>query len=353
MYRRLHEQRLRDYVLPVIGRRKLSGSNGVTKHDVLAVKRTMEDAARCCQLIATQKEKELSQNTIKGVLSMLSAMFQAAVDEDEMALNPVRQLGINQRKAKAKPQRRMVIVEPDQIPKLIAAAAEGPHYFGVMVFAALFTGMRLGELRGLRWADVHIHGHNTEKPYIVVRGQLLRRKDEDTGITVFEQRGLKSKDDPVARNLRIPRQLADQLRKWRAASPCSTNEHFVFVTTAGSPPSDSTIRSNFYRARTAASLNPAMRFHDMRDTHASMLIRDGRPITQIAVQARPHQERRVAEPVHNVESLRAPLRRRDLGRRDVRATGSARRRPLERTTTKEPRSVTSLLDRSADILRTG
>ena len=280
--RRLHEQRLRDYVLPVIGRRKLSGSNGVTKHDVLAVKRTME-APPVAASSSRRKRTELSQNTIKGVLAMLSAMFQAAVDEDEMAINPVRQLGINQRKAKAKPQRQMVIVEPDQIPKLIAAAAEGPHYFGVMVFAALFTGMRLGELRGLRWADVHIHGHNKEKPYIVVRGQLLRRKDEDTGITVFEQRGLKSKDDPVTRTLRIPRQLADQLRKWRAASPCSTNEHFVFVTAAGSPPSDSTIRSNFYRARKAASLNPAMRFHDMRDTHASMLIRDGRPITEIAV----------------------------------------------------------------------
>ena len=40
--RRLHEQRLRDYVYPVIGRRRLSGSSGLTKHDVLAVKRTME-----------------------------------------------------------------------------------------------------------------------------------------------------------------------------------------------------------------------------------------------------------------------------------------------------------------------
>ena len=280
--RRLHEQRLRDYVYPVIGRRRLSGSNGVTKHDVLAVKRTME-APPAAASSSRRKKTELSQNTIKGVLAMLSAMFQAAVDEDQMAFNPVRQLGTNQRKPKAKPQRRMVIVEPHEIPKLISAAAEGPHYFGVMVFAALFTGMRLGELQGLRWADAHIHGHNKAKPYIVVRGQLLRHRDEDTGTTVFDQRGLKSKHDHVTRTLRIPRQLAEHLRKWRAASPCSSKQDFVFVSAAGSPPSDSTVRSNFYRARKTAGLNPCMRFHDMRDTHASMLIRDGRPITEIAV----------------------------------------------------------------------
>jgi integrase len=207
----------------------------------------------------------------------------ASVDEDQMAFNPVRQLGTNQRKPKAKPQRQMVIVEPHEIPKLISAAAEGPHYFGVMVFAALFTGMRLGEPQGLRWADVHIHGHNEAKPYVVVRGQLHRQKDEDTGATVFDQRGLKSKDDQVTRVVRIPRQLDEQLRKWRAASPRSTSEDFVFVSAAGSPLSDSTVRANFYRARNAAGLNPTMRFHDMRDTHASMLIRDGRPITEIAV----------------------------------------------------------------------
>jgi integrase len=280
--RRLNEQRLRDYVYPVIGRRRLGGSNGVTKHDVLAVKRTME-APPAAASSSRRKKVELSQNTIKGVLAMLSAMFQAAVDEDQMAFNPVRQLGTNQRKAKAKPQRRMVIVEPHEIPNLISAAAEGPHYFGVMVFAALFSGMRLGELQGLRWDDVHIHGQNKAKPYIVVHGQLLRQKDEDTGTTVFEQRGLKSKHDHITRTLRIPRQLGDHLRRWRAASPRSTGQDFVFVSAAGSPPSDSTIRSNFYRARKAAGLNPAMRFHDMRDTHASMLIRDGRPITEIAV----------------------------------------------------------------------
>jgi integrase len=72
------------------------------------------------------------------------------------------------------------------------------------------------------------------------------------------------------------------LRTPQAASPSSTDPDFVFVSAAGSPPSDSTVRSNFYRARKAAGLNPAMRFHDMSDTHASMLIRDGRPITEIA-----------------------------------------------------------------------
>jgi hypothetical protein len=162
---------------------------------------------------------------------------------------------------------------------------------------------------------------------IFVRGQLHRQKDEDTGATVFDQRGLKSKDDQVTRVVRIPRQLAEQLRKWRAASPRSTSQDFVFVSAAGSPPSDSTVRANFYRARKAAGLNPTMRFHDMRDTHASMLIRDGRPITEIAVRLGHTKKDGSPNPATTLAHYSRLFDAAAFRRRDLRTTGGTRCQP--------------------------
>ncbi|HVS84227.1 MAG TPA: site-specific integrase [Gaiellaceae bacterium] len=280
--RRLNEQRLRDHVYPVIGRKRLGGANGVSKHDVLAVRRSME-APPQARTSSRRTKQELSQNTIKGVIAMLGAMFQEAVDEDLMALNPVRQLGAKQRRPKGREQREMVIVQPDQMGALIRAADDGPPYFGPLIYAALFTGMRQGELLGLRWCDVLIHGADAVRPRIVVRGQLDRRRDPETGRVEFSQRPLKSKGRDVYREIRINPQLAERLRLWRMQSSASTADQFVFVTADGVPPSDSTVRANFYRARGRAGLPAGLAFHHLRDTHASMLIRHGRPITEIAV----------------------------------------------------------------------
>jgi integrase len=278
--RRLNEQRLRDYVYPVIGQRRLGGANGISKHDVLAVKRSME-AEPVSATSSRRRTKELSANTIKGTLSMMSAMFQAAVDEDRLGVNPVRQLGVNQRKPRGRGKRPMVILEQKEIVALIRAAAGSGGYFGPMIATAIYTGMRLGELAGLVWADVRIHGIDRDAPYLVVRGQLLRGFD-DTGRRTFGRRGLKSKGDEVTRQIRIPPSLADRLRTWRAASPSSTDDDFVFVTAAGLPPSDSTVRANFYRARDLVGIDRGMSFHNLRDTHASMLFREGSPITEVA-----------------------------------------------------------------------
>ena len=67
-----YQQRLRDYVYPVIGKKRLNGVNGVSKHDVLTVKRAME-APVVRRSSSHRKKDDLADNTIRGAIAMLSA----------------------------------------------------------------------------------------------------------------------------------------------------------------------------------------------------------------------------------------------------------------------------------------
>jgi len=51
-------------------------------------------------------------------------------------------------------RKNMATLAPEDVPKFLEAARTTPYY--VLLYTALYTGMRLGELLGLRWCDVDL-----------------------------------------------------------------------------------------------------------------------------------------------------------------------------------------------------
>ena len=51
-------------------------------------------------------------------------------------------------------RKNMATLAPEDVPKFLEAARTIPYY--VLLYTALYTGMRLGELLGLRWCDVDL-----------------------------------------------------------------------------------------------------------------------------------------------------------------------------------------------------
>ncbi|MCB1153830.1 site-specific integrase, partial [bacterium] len=124
---------------------------------------------------------------------------------------------------------------------------EGPHAF----FAtAIFTGMRAGELFGLRWADVDL-----ERRLITVR----RSFDKPT------------KSGHV-RHVPILDVLYPVLRSWRLQNA----NDLVFPNAAGNmhTPSPRLVKETFPAILKTAKL-PPMRFHDLRHTFASQWVMRG------------------------------------------------------------------------------
>jgi integrase len=93
-------------------------------------------------------DQEASPTTRKTTLRVLKKIFQIAFEEGHIQRNPVKGLIVKV------PEPKKLVLNGAQAEKLLieAKAARHPLYYHWAM--ALFTGMRSGELYGLRWADI-------------------------------------------------------------------------------------------------------------------------------------------------------------------------------------------------------
>jgi integrase len=145
----------------------------------------------------------------------------------------------------------MVVLTPPEIRRLLDAADEPVR---MLILCAVLTGMRRGELLGLRWEDVDLEGHR-----IFVRRALWRGKF----VT------------PKSRRSRRTIDLAPTLRATLARLSSRFQGGLVFCNADGSPiDPDNFAHRDWARVLRRAELR-RIRFHDLRHTYASLLIAQG------------------------------------------------------------------------------
>src|SRR5437867_4593959 len=145
----------------------------------------------------------------------------------------------------------MQILTPPEIRRLLDAADEPVR---TLLLCAVLTGMRRGELLGLRWEDIDLEGHR-----IFVRRALWRGKF----VT------------PKSRRSRRTIDLAPTLRAALARLPSRFQSGLVFCSPDGEPINPDTFaQRDWARALRRAGLR-RVRFHDLRHTYASLLIAQG------------------------------------------------------------------------------
>lgn len=163
----------------------------------------------------------------------------------------------------------MTVLDADGARRLLEAA-RGDRLYALWLLA-LATGMRQGELLGLRWQDVDL-----ERGALSVRqtAQYVRGR----GITFGAPKTAKG-----LRRLDLTPELVEALRRHRArqaeerlaAGAAYTDHGLVFCTQIGTPMNGGNlVRRDFQRLLQKAGL-PPMRFHDLRHTSASLLLSQG------------------------------------------------------------------------------
>lgn len=140
---------------------------------------------------------------------------------------------------------------------------------GAMIYTALMTGLRLGELSGLRWQDVDLD-----------RGDLhVRRSAQWTpgaGMTYAAPKTTGS-----ARSVALSRKTVNRLRRHRhdqlearlVLGPAYSDDDLVFATAIGTPYNPSNVRRIWLTINRQAGLK--MRFHDLRHAHATLMLQQG------------------------------------------------------------------------------
>ncbi len=247
-----YESSLRVHLLPRFGRMRLAD---ITEDHV-------------AEFIDSLRRQDYAGWTIRARLVVLGRVFSFAVRRGFVNVNPVKGLERGERPTVGRAEMR--ILDRDEIAKVLEAADADRR--GLLA-TATFTGLRLGELLGLTWADVDL-----DAGVVRVRRQL----DRETGERV------EAKTRQAVRDVILIPALGRILREHRLASPHAAEGDSVFASGRGGGLDQTVARSALSRALRAAGLDgddkPKLRFHDLRHTFASLLVAQGGNVVFVARQ---------------------------------------------------------------------
>jgi integrase len=172
-------------------------------------------------------------------------------------------------------EREPRLLTPEQIAVLLKAAGEYRLY--VPILLGLSTGMRRGELCGLRWSDVRL-----DRGTLSVRQTLVR-----IGPGRLEFKSPKTKSG--RRNVKLPTILVEALtaekegqeEARRVLGPTYNAAGLVLCRADGTPQDPATLYSNFQKLLIRLGL-PRMAIHDLRHSHATLLLEEGAHIKVVA-----------------------------------------------------------------------
>ncbi len=216
-------------------------------------------------LLAERQQAGLSARSVWHLRAVLRAALADALRTGQVTRNAA---GLARPPRKAEPY-RVEPMSPDQAGAILDAVAgtelEAP------VSVALWTGLRQGELLGLRWSDIDL-----DRGRLTVTATLQRRGGEwfVEGTKTDRSRRTIHLPEPGVAALAALRQRQREQRL--RAGPAWETRHgdLVFTDAIGQPLNGSTLTHKFRTALDRAGLR-SVRFHDLRHAAATLMLASG------------------------------------------------------------------------------
>ncbi len=221
------------------------------------------------EMVAGLLRAGVGRRSVEYALTVLRVALNRAVRQGRLTINVA--LAATKPRVTAREARPLA---PDEVLRLLDAVAG--DRLEAMWITAVALGLRRGELTGLMWKDIDIAAGTltVARTLHYVPGQAFELREPKTR----RSRRTLALPDVVAAALQDHRrrQLEERLQ---AGAPWKVAE-LVFTTSEGGPLSGSTLVHALHRHCAAAGL-PAIRFHDLRHTAASIMVAGGVPLRTV------------------------------------------------------------------------
>jgi integrase len=208
--------------------------------------------------------------TVRIVHAVLHRALEKAVRYQLILSNPTHGAALPKES-----QGEMRILEPDQVSQFLIAA-KGSR-FEALYYLAITTGMRQGELFGLKWTDLQwqsgkLHIQRQVQNVPGVGWAFVEPKTRSGRRTIHLS-------ENVLQVLREHKQSQEILKQF--AGEHWQENNLIFPSKVGTPFDRSNLRADFNRILDQAGL-PRIRFHDLRHTAASILLNQGVPVIVVS-----------------------------------------------------------------------
>lgn len=203
----------------------------------------------------------MSDENIRKVHTIIKDSLNKAVKWDLINKNPAS-LVDSPKVAKSE----INVWDTDEVKRLLDTTKSSRYYIAFLL--AVTTGMRRGEILGLRWKDINFKDETLHVTQIL----SVDGKRFESG----------AKTRAGVRSISLPDETISELKKHKAminqerllARDIYNNHDLVVCTEIGTPCNPRNLLRTFNNAIEKASLTK-LRFHDLRHTHATLLLKQG------------------------------------------------------------------------------
>jgi integrase len=221
-----------------------------------------------------EEERPLSKSTLHIILSELCKMFSYAVEKKVIATNPALRTGKHYSKVTKDVREDIEVLNAEEVAVFLNSVRQHSSEFYPLFLCALHTGMRSGELAGLRWDDIDFHGK-----FFLLRRQITKRRVEKTKTN--KKRRVDMSDDLAAELSALKkRRQAEYLAMGKNEIPESVFMSRGRLLKGGKrgvakPIDMKNVKDrHFAKCLSKAGLRQ-IRFHDLRHTYATLLLMQG------------------------------------------------------------------------------
>ncbi|MED0736727.1 tyrosine-type recombinase/integrase [Aneurinibacillus thermoaerophilus] len=210
-------------------------------------------------------EEDLSSEYIRFIHSILRSAFNTALKWQLVSKNIMSNVEVPKLKRKEKG-----IWTLEQAQQFLNYAKEKGTRRYIVYLLAIYTGMRRGEIFGLRWKDVDLENGkiSINQTLSWVSGQGL----------IFQEAKTKRSHRSISISDFVVQELKNhklQQRKEKLRIGEAYNDQDLVVASAYGNPMNPRGVTDYFRKLTVEAGLPVIRFHDLRHTHATIMLKLG------------------------------------------------------------------------------
>lgn len=221
------------YLIPTFGAMCLRDLTPLSLQKYISGFRIEEPSARQKSPEKSGPRQELARESVDKIRDVLSSVLGSAVKYGYLITNPAEAIQLPP--SRRGTRRQKPFLRPEQFSVLVELIQEP---YASMVYVAVYTGLRVSEVIGLRWSDIHEQSITIDERYC--RGDWAAPKSDASNTTIPVNRKVIERIQRL-RTLTVEVKAGRAIRRYRAVKSDGPDDLVFQSVKSGCPMRDNNI----------------------------------------------------------------------------------------------------------------